>query len=201
MRDSAEVITLADGELHFWRDFFSADEAVSLFAKLRGETGWEQSHIRIAGRQIVIPRLNAWYGDRSADYSYSGVRLTTLPWTETLLNVKNRVESATHISFNSALVNLYRNEKDSVDWHSDDERELGNGPQVASVSLGETRCFELRRRNDHRQRFKLELPGGSLLLMGGTIQHHWQHRVAKEKHPCGERVNITFRWVHNSRCD
>lgn len=193
-----EIIAIPGGELRYWPAFAGDTEAARLFAALKAETVWEQSRIRIAGRQIPIPRLNAWYGDRGADYSYSGVRLPTRPWTETLNSLKTRVEAATGTRFNSALLNLYRDEHDSVDWHSDDEPELGPEPQVASLSLGETRVFELRRRDDHRHKLKLALPGGSLLLMAGDIQHQWQHRVGKEKLPCGERINITFRSVHNS---
>jgi len=194
-----EVIPLADGELRFWPEFYSAKESMALMEMLRAEISWEQSMIRIAGRQIPIPRLNAWYGDAGADYRYSGVALRTLPWPRGLARVKTQVERATGHKFNSALVNLYRNERDSVDWHSDDEPELGPTPLVASVSLGESRCFELRRRDNHRDKYKLILPSGSLLFMAGDLQRHWQHRIGKEKHPCGARINITFRTVHNGR--
>src|SRR5690606_16649774 len=121
------------------------------------------------------------------------------PWTKTLHRVKSAVENVTATSFNSALLNLYRNHNDSVDWHSDDEPELGVKPVVASLSLGEARWFEMRRRDNHRRRFKLLLSEGSLLLMCGDFQGLWQHRVGKEKAPCGERINITFRTVHNGR--
>lgn len=194
-----ETIPLQDGELVFWPDFLPAAQAQGLFAELRQHTPWEQSEIRIAGRKIAIPRLNAWYGERGADYSYSGVALQTREFSAALASLKVAVEAAVGRPFNSALVNLYRHQRDSVDWHADDEPELGDNPPVASVSLGETRCFELRRKDDHRQRLKIALADGSLLLMRGRLQHYWQHRVAKEKSPCGERINITFRRVRLSR--
>ena len=199
VESSGERILIPGGELCFWPAAFAGNEAATLFERIREETPWEQSLIRIAGRHIPIPRLNAWYGDQGADYSYSGVRLETRGWTATLRAVKHRVERLTGHGFNSALLNLYRNERDNVDWHSDDEPELGARPIVASVSLGEQRSFELRRRDEPRRKFSLALPDGSLLLMAGELQQHWQHRVAKERQPCGERINITFRTVHNTR--
>jgi Alkylated DNA repair protein len=192
-----EIISLQGAELRFWPDFLESDIAANALENIRQQTPWVQSHIRIAGRVIPIPRLNAWYGDVGADYSYSGVALETLPWTSALAALKSIVEAATQHNFNSALVNLYRDNRDSVDWHADDEPELGLQPIVASLSLGESRTFELRRKDNHREKFKLVLPHGSLLLMAGNTQRQWQHRVAKEKPLCGERVNITFRKVHN----
>jgi alkylated DNA repair dioxygenase AlkB len=190
-----EVIELQGGTLQLWSRFLGQGEAADYLARLRAEIPWHQSRIRIAGREIPIPRLNAWYGDLGADYGYSGIRLATQGWTASLAGLKQRVEAVCGEGFNSALANLYRDHRDSVDWHSDDEPELGLNPVVASLSLGETRRFELRRVDDHRQRCVLELPGGSLLLMTGALQHQWQHRVGKERLPCGERINLTFRTV------
>lgn len=192
-----EIISLPGAEMKFWPRFLADDRAAAMLVAVRQQTPWVQSDIRIAGRTIPIPRLNAWYGDAGADYSYSGVLLETQPWTETLKSLKFQVEACTGREFNSALVNLYRDNRDSVDWHADDEPELGRQPVVASLSLGESRTFELRRKDNHREKLKLLLPHGSLLLMTGDTQTHWQHRVAKEKTLCGERVNITFRTVHN----
>jgi alkylated DNA repair dioxygenase AlkB len=192
-----ETIVLPGAELRYWPRFLPTEEADNLLGVITAKTPWVQSEIRIAGRVIAIPRLNAWYGNERADYSYSGVTLTTLPWTDTLARLKLETEKITGYRFNSALVNLYRDHRDSVDWHADNEPELGAQPVVASISLGEERCFELRRRDNHREKFKLPLVNGSLLLMAGDIQNQWQHRVPKEKSPCGQRVNITFRTVHN----
>ena len=190
---SEEVISLDGGQLRYWPGFVPLARRSTLFNTLRAETTWEQSRIRIAGRIIPIPRLNAWYGD--ADYSYSGVTLQTRPWTPTLLSLKQQVESATGVAFNSALLNLYRNGADSVDWHSDDEPELGCNPQVASLSFGTVRRFELKHRTIPKSRYRIDLPDGALLLMAGELQHHWLHRVPKQPGIDGERINITFRSV------
>ncbi|MFA5548622.1 MAG: alpha-ketoglutarate-dependent dioxygenase AlkB [Porticoccaceae bacterium] len=190
-----ETLVLRDGQLRYWPAFVEAAERAALFARLRAETPWKRSEISIAGRRIPIPRLNAWYGDPGADYSYSGVRLVTTPWTPLLSRVRERVEAATGLVFNSALLNLYRDGADSVDWHADDEPELGEAPQVASLSLGAVRRFELKHRTIPGQRYRLELPDGSLLLMAGPLQRHWLHRVPKEPRIAEARINITFRSV------
>lgn len=190
-----ETIDLDGGALRYWPLWLGAGEADRLMAELRETVNWQQSHIRIAGRRIPVPRLNAWYGDAGADYSYSGVALATQPWLPVLRRLKARVEESTGERFNSALLNLYRDGRDSVDWHSDDEPELGRRPQVASVSLGCSRRFELRHRQRRAGPCKLVLSHGSLLLMSGAIQHNWQHRVPKERGVQGERINITFRRV------
>ena len=193
-----ETLVLKDGELRLWPAFVQSAERAGILAALRAETHWEQSEIRIAGRRIPIPRLNAWYGDAGAHYSYSGVRLITHPWTPLLADLKRRVEACTGVAFNSALVNLYRDGADSVDWHADDEPELGEAPQVASLSVGAVRRFELKHRTIPGERYRLDLPDGSLLLMAGPLQHHWLHRVPRQPGIAGSRVNITFRTVRHA---
>jgi alkylated DNA repair dioxygenase AlkB len=145
------------------------------------------------------PRLTAWYGDATARYSYSGLDLTPQPWTPALLALRTQVEQATGVTFNSVLLNLYRTGQDSMGWHADDEPELGPEPVIASISLGATRRFRLRPR--HSQQLPhaplgLDLPSGSLLVMRGTTQQHWQHAVPKTARPVGPRLNLTFRTIH-----
>jgi len=101
---------------------------------LLAETPWQQDEIRIMGKQIPLPRLTAWYGD--APYTYSGITMQPHPWTDTLKALKTTVETLAGVTFNAALLNYYRNGRDSVAWHCDDEPELGINPTIASVSLG-----------------------------------------------------------------
>ncbi|MFA5493362.1 MAG: alpha-ketoglutarate-dependent dioxygenase AlkB [Porticoccaceae bacterium] len=190
-----ETIALSGGELRYWPAFLDSGQSAGLYAALRQGTPWVQSRIRIAGKSVAIPRLNAWYGDSGVEYGYSGVLLATQPWSPALAALKRRVEAVTGLGFNSALVNLYRNGADSVDWHSDDEPELGPAPQVASLSLGAVRRFELKHRTIPGERCRLDLPDGSLLLMAGELQRHWRHRVPKQPGVTEERINITFRAV------
>jgi len=104
------------------------------------------------------------------------------------------VESETGKPFNRALVNYYRSGQDSVDWHADDEPELGFEPVIASVSVGCDRVFQLRH-NETKEKVKINLPHGSLLLMGAGIQEYWQHSIAKVKDLDDPRVNFTFRFM------
>ncbi len=189
-----EKIALAGGELRFWPAFLTPDAAAQLCAELLAETPWVQSHLVIAGREIPIPRLNTWYGDPGADYSYSGARMTRQPWPPALKRLKCGVEAHCATRFNSALLNLYRDGNDSVAWHSDDEPELGPEPLIATLSLGALRTLELRAKAD-RTRLRLPLPAGSLLLMAGALQHGWQHRIAKTTLAVGPRISITWRRV------
>ena len=192
-------IDLPDGVVRYWPTLIPEREADSMMALLRSQVAWEQSEITIVGQRRRIPRLNAWYGEHGADYSYSGRLFRALPWLPVLIELKQLVERTTGDVFNSALVNLYRDGQDSVDWHSDDEPELGHNPVIASISLGAVRCFQIK----HKMRRDLslqtvELAHGSLLLMTGEFQHHWRHRLPKVKGLSEPRVNVTFRQVANS---
>ncbi|TQV81319.1 alpha-ketoglutarate-dependent dioxygenase AlkB [Exilibacterium tricleocarpae] len=195
-----EVLTPADAEVSLYRTWLDAATADVLYEQLRRELAWEQSVIRIHGRQVPIPRLNAWYGDPGSDYGYSGIALAPQSWTASLLEVRARLEDTLGQRFNSVLANLYRDGRDSVAWHSDDEAELGRNPLIASVSLGGERRFVLK----HKKRKdvpKLEvwLPHGSLLVMSGTTQHAWVHQLPKTAKPVGPRINLTFRQIVKSQ--
>ncbi len=190
-----ENIMLPDGELTYTQSFLGSGDAHRYLDQLISETPWQQSRLLIAGRERLIPRLNAWYGDEGAHYGYSGMRLVLNPWTPLLKTLKLQVESALGLPFNSALLNYYRSGEDSVDWHSDDERELGHKPVIAALSLGGERRFDLRHKTQKKLRYKLDLEHGSLLVMAGALQHCWVHRVAKCNTISEPRVNITFRRI------
>lgn len=170
-------------------------EADAAFAELLRATPWRQDSIRIMGREIAQPRLTAWYGDPGATYRYSGLTLSPQPFTPLLARIKAMIEAVSGERFNSALLNYYRDGADSVSWHRDAEPELGPDPVIASLSLGATRRFDMRRSDDRARRISLELEHGSLLLMGRGCQIHWQHQVAKTKAPVGARINLTFRRI------
>lgn len=191
-----EEIPMADADVRLMSAFYAKPLSEQHLHRLLDETSWRQEKIVLWGKEHLQPRLSAWYGDANSHYSYSGVALTPLPWTATLLRIKDDIEHATGHRFNSVLLNLYRDENDSVGWHSDAEPELGKMPVIASLSLGATRTFRLR----HRTRKDLkpvsvELTDGSLLLMAGTTQRFWQHAVPKERAACGRRINLTFRTI------
>ncbi|MFT7223870.1 MAG: alkylated DNA repair dioxygenase AlkB [Cellvibrionaceae bacterium] len=189
-------IDIEDGELHYYRQWLDERESADYFQQLQQQVAWEQSTIFVYGKHIEIPRLNAWYGDPGCAYQYSGRRFEPLPWLSVLADLKERLEDTSGESFNSVLINCYRDGRDSVSWHSDDEPELGHNPAVASISLGTERIFQLRhKRNKTRNTLKLSLENGSLLVMAGSLQHHWQHQLPKTKKVSTTRINLTFRRV------
>ncbi len=190
------MINLAprDGELYFVEDFVPRREADSFHGLLRRDLAWREEEIVMLGRRVKVPRLVCWYGDKGAVYRYSGVDHVPLPWTETLLILKERIERFCGRRFNSVLGNLYRDGRDSLGWHADKERELGPNPFIASLSFGAERLFKLRH-NKTGETLDIVLTHGSLLLMGGSLQHGWRHAVPKTREPKTERINLTFRTI------
>ena len=148
------------------------------------------------GKALFPAPFVAWYGDSNSIYTYSGIKLAPLPWTDLLLQIKRRVEAAAVSSFNSVLLNYYRDNRDSMGFHSDDEPELGLRPTIASLTLGDERRFVLKhKRNGFVKPVRLRLASGSLLLMKGDTQQYWKHGIAKETRVCGPRINLTFRRI------
>ncbi|CAN5368967.1 alpha-ketoglutarate-dependent dioxygenase AlkB [soil metagenome] len=188
-------IPVADGRLLLVRDFYALEEADPLQKTLTEELQWEARAIKIFGREVMQPRLVAWYGEREAVYTYSGTTFVPLPFTPTLLQIKQDIQQYLQAPFNSMLANLYRNGQDSMGWHSDDEKQLGTNPFIASLSLGEERVFKLRHKSDKTLKVEVPLPHGSLLVMGGALQHHWQHQLPKSAKAMQPRINLTFRWL------
>ncbi|XP_065069755.1 alpha-ketoglutarate-dependent dioxygenase alkB homolog 3-like isoform X2 [Rhopilema esculentum] len=184
------------------KNFIEQKETEWIMEQLVTEIPWEEKEIKIFGKKCLQPRLTAWYGD--FPYTYSRLTLKPFQWSPTLNILRDKIEAKTGLKFNSMLANLYRDHKDSVDWHSDDEKSLGINPIIASLSFGDTRSFELKRKpleeeengEDCLQKIKIPLTDGSLLIMRGATQHDWVHRVAKEYHDRGPRINLTFRNIH-----
>jgi len=189
--------------LRFFPHIFDKKEADWIFDDLVKQLPWRQQVNRKEGREEFLePRLTAWFGD--FPYRYSGVVQEPHPWSPVMTMLRDRVQELTERKFNSCLANYYRNDKDSIGWHSDDEPVLGKLPVIASLSFGDVRVFELRKkpeppyeRDDYRfsQTIKVPLPHGSLLVMEGATQEDWQHRVPKEYHDRDSRINLTFRTI------
>lgn len=169
-----------------------ADEADALQAALTAELPWVQRPIVVAGREIPQPRLMAWGGE--VPYRYSGQTLEVVPSTPTLAALTARLSALCGVPFNHVVVNRYRDGRDTIGRHADAEPELGWCPTIASLSLGARRRFVLSRKGRRKSR-NLRLAHGSLLVMGGTLQHTWYHALPKDP-ACGrERLNLTFRWL------
>ena len=194
--DRLERIPIADGEMYYLSKLDLGRLDYAVLDQLTADIPWRQERILVWGKMHSQPRLVAWYGDRGSDYTYSGITLTPIPWTDLLLEIKKRIEAVTAASFNSVLINYYRDNRDSMGFHSDDEPELGLRPVIASLSLGEERTLILKHKlNKLAKSVRLKLASGSLLLMKGETQKYWTHGIAKESRLCGPRINLTFRQI------
>ena len=168
----------------------------AMLQKLYEQTKWRQESVRVYGKIYQQPRLIAWYGDAGKKYDYSGISLTPLPWTDLLREIKRRIEDCTDSTFNSVFLNLYRDHNDSMGFHSDDERELGLEPVIASLTFGATRTFVMKHKIDRETpTSRIDLEAGSVLLMKGQTQRFWKHGILKQTTPCGPRINLTFRTI------
>ena len=186
---------MPDADVRLWPAAFTPDEASLYFEELIAGIDWRQEEVLIFGQRRPVPRLVAWHGDPGASYTYSGTTHDPLPWNQPLEQIRSRLVELTGNSFNSVLLNLYRDGRDGMGWHADDEPELGRDPVIASVSFGAPRRFCFRHRRDRTLKLDVTLTHGSLLLMSGATQHHWVHAVPKTALPAGRRLNLTFRTV------
>lgn len=187
---------MLDGRVMLYHNFFDALESDRFFGELLENISWQQDKIKIFGKEVDLPRLTAWYGDEGKSYKYSGITMTPNAWISSLLLIKKEIEEVAELDFNSVLANLYRDGKDYVSWHSDDEPELGTNPTIASLSLGDTRRFLLRHKsNKDLETIEITLTNGSLLIMQGSTQHYWKHQVPKTAKAKTERINLTFRVI------
>jgi alkylated DNA repair dioxygenase AlkB len=185
---------LEDGEYWFMRDFLSLDQALRYEASLLNTIEWKQEEVYVFGKKYKEPRKTAWYGDEECVYSYAGKTNHPTPWTDELVQLKTEIEALIPgTSFNSVLLNQYRDGNDKMGWHSDNEKELGKNPIIASLSLGATRFFDLKHKRIKSLKKRLELPTGSLFIMCGSTQENWLHQVPQQKTIRELRINLTFR--------
>jgi alkylated DNA repair dioxygenase AlkB len=175
-----KILCIEDMSLTYYPHFLSHADSTQLFTKLRQSISWQQEQYQMFGKQIPSPRLVAWYGDKEAAYRYSGILHQPNHWLPELLSIKEIIEQKFNLQFNSVLVNLYRNESDSMGYHSDNEIELGKNPTIASLSLGVTRKFNLKHKKN-KSLHKMTLTEGSLLIMSGDTQNHWHHTYQSKR--------------------
>ena len=187
-----EVTTEQDAPVTFIPNFLDPDTADQAFATLFAELPWERRTAEMYGKGVPVPRMEIWIANYP--YAYSHRTYQPRPWTPTLLKLKKHIEAATSSQFNSVLLNRYESGSDSVGWHADDEPEMSREHPIASLSLGATRSFQMRRGDGPIQ--GIELRHGSLLVMHAGMQQEWKHRIPKTKKPCGRRINLTFRWMN-----
>ena len=186
---------LPGAELWFAPAWLPAGQADALFEALRAEVQWDIHRIRLFGRLVDSPRLSCWIGDAGAAYTYSGTRFEPRPWPSSLGEVRRRLSRELDCDFNSALANRYRDGRDCMGWHADNEAALGRQPVIASLSLGATRRFVLKHRHDATCKRGILLPHGGLLVMRGDTQQHYRHALPRTAKVVGERINLTFRTI------
>lgn len=188
-------LELPDSDITYYPNFLDAKQADQLFKVFKNDIPWQQDDIKVFGKTYPQPRLTSLFGNNGKPYSYSNITMQPHEFTRELLEIKEQIEAQTNVIFTTCLLNLYRNGNDSNGWHADNEKELGERPIIASVTLGQERFFHLKHRTQKELKHKLLLENGSLLLMEGETQHKWLHQIAKTKKPVGERINLTFRVI------
>ena len=193
--ENKKKIKIKDGELYYDRFFLNNIEANKYFNLLKKEIQWRQDNIKIFGKIYPQPRLTALYANNNKSYNYSNIKMHPIIFTPTLFDIKSKIEKRLNSQFTSCLLNLYRNGQDSNGWHADNEKELGLNPVIASLSLGAERVFHMKHRNDKKEKLKINLTNGSLLVMRGKTQHHWLHQIPKTRKKVEERINLTFRII------
>lgn len=193
--DAEEFYEFPKDLLEYKENFLSREEAELLKDKLLHTTSWEQRTRKMYDKMVLTPRLTAWYGD-SNSYDLDGNVSGTNPWSPELHSLKVRLEKEFGYQFNGVLLNLYRDNNDSVAWHRDKESRYGKRYVIASISLGQTRNFDFRKKDHHQSKYSLPLPPGSLLIMKGDLQENWEHRIAKSTVKMKERINLTFRLIN-----
>lgn len=182
-----------DPSAFYFPDFLSTEQADSALQEICDTTAWEEQTLTLFGKQVLEPRLSAWVSD-GVSYTYSRSTRHPIAWTPILADIRQRCEQATSTEFNGVLANFYRDGRDHMGWHADDEPANGLAPTIASVSFGATRRFDFRH-NDTKEIVSVELTHGSLLVMSHASQHKWKHRIAKQTRITSPRVNLTFRFV------
>ncbi|MCH5717836.1 alpha-ketoglutarate-dependent dioxygenase AlkB family protein [Niabella hibiscisoli] len=190
--DDIEQLQLPEELMTYTPGFISREEGNKLLKLLLDTVPWQQHKEIMYDKEVITPRLSAWYGDkRKRD---EGKR-EALPWLSELDDLRQRIEQHTGVSFQGVLLNYYRDGNDSVAWHADKDTMPGLKTDIASVSIGEERNFDFRNKDDHRKKYSIKLEHGSLLLMKAELQKGWEHRIAKSIMPMNARINMTFRKV------
>ena len=187
-----EIVAHNDLKIRIEEDFFNSVDSKKLLKKFISKLPWESMIIKMFGKDTKIPRLQCWIGDEGCEYRYSGKQLNRQIWSQDLIKIRKKIYEELKIDFNSVLANYYRDGKDSMGWHSDDEKELGPNPTIASISFGSERDLVFRNKIT-KETLAIPQTNGSLILIDGETQKNWQHSIKKTQKLIGPRINLTFR--------
>jgi len=175
--------------------FLGADDLDLLREDLLNNSRWRDDKIQMFGKVFDQPRKVAFFGDEHLSYTYSKIKMKTQGWSSETKELTQKINIKFDLSFNSALLNYYRNGDDYMSWHCDNEPELGEQPVIASISIGQVRDFLFREKKNPKNKYKIKLDSGSLLLMMGDIQNEFHHALPKRKTQFDSRINLTFRHI------
>lgn len=189
---------LPDADIQLYPNFLTPQFALNLFEIFKNKIPWRHDPVKVFGKTYMQPRLTSLHGTTKQSYGYSNLRMYPKPMTTEMFDLMTRINQLNSTSFNIVLLNMYRDGNDSNGWHADNEKELGQNPVIASISLGASRIFKLKHRHDKNLKHQMLLENGSLLMMSGQTQHHWLHHIPKTKKQIGTRINLTFRKVLDS---
>ena len=196
MDKNSSLIKANNLSVKYIENFFDFDQSQLYMKHLTNDIKWKREKIRMWGKEIVTKKRIAWYADEGKSYTYSGSTFYPVQWNEVLLEIKKRVEQHIRFQFNSVLLNEYKSGEVGMGWHSDDEKELGIDPIIASLSFGANRDFIFKHKTDKSfEKIKIHLKSGSLLIMSGSTQHFWKHSLPKRLKVRDPRVNLTFRKI------
>lgn len=192
---TTQIVPLPDADVLYFPRWLAGEEATHFYHALASSLSWSQDTIKLFGKPVKIPRLQAWYGDMTTEYTYSGLTMVPKIWTDELQTLRERCEKTAGCGFNSVLANWYRHGQDSMGMHADDEPELGPQPVIASLTLGEGRPFIFRHKHT-KETTRINLEHGSLLMMRGDTQRNYLHGINKTTRSIGGRINLTFRYIY-----
>ena len=196
MDKNSSLIKANNLSVKYIENFFDFDQSQLYMKHLTNDIKWKREKIRMWGKEIVTKKRIAWYADEGKSYTYSGSTFYPVQWNEVLLEIKKQVEHYIRFQFNSVLLNEYKSGEVGMGWHSDDEKELGIDPIIASLSFGANRDFIFKHKTDKSfEKIKIHLKSGSLLIMSGSTQHYWKHSLPKRLKVRDPRVNLTFRKI------
>lgn len=187
-----QIVAHNDLKIRIEEVFFTSAESNALLESFISKLPWESMTIKMFGRDTKIPRLQCWIGDEGCEYRYSGKQLNRQIWNQDLRMIRKKIYKELKIDFNSVLANYYRDGKDSMGWHSDDEKELGPNPTIASISFGSERDLVFRNKIS-KKTLAIPQTNGCLILIDGETQKNWQHSIKKTQKVIGPRINLTFR--------
>jgi alkylated DNA repair dioxygenase AlkB len=198
MNTNTQNLLHQDGIALYYEKAIPENQIKPIFDELLNNISWENERVVMFGKEIITKRKVAFHSDSSIAYTYASRTKIGLPWKETLITLKNIVESITKEKYNACLLNLYHNGEEAMGWHCDNEKEIVANSSIASLSIGATRKFSFKHKVT-KESISIQLENGSLLEMKGAIQQHWWHALPKSKKITESRINLTFRQMHTQK--